>query len=773
MQKKGATMTNFVLLIGMLLISVVIMMAIRNVIFGQTKDIQIGIYESILDTVKSSIEGAQTSPMGTQTEIKLPRSEKFTMTIENNRVEAYFPDADITLSRHFFVSKLNVIPTVIKDAASFHIVLKDSNLFIIDRLGCNTTDDVCDLGCAAERVCDPACYRPYERDVCLSRCVDRNLNNIIDVGDIDGICDPDCYNSFKNGWVYDPDCPESNDSICDPDTHMIYDSYCDNDCFGQNGVCDPDCGFYDIDCPYDGICQSERFETCENSPDCRNCTLLNGATAACKPDHPTADVYGCLLGSFGQNSSDCTDDYDCDSFLYCTLPKLGGQGHCCPKGTFFNSENCTRYFNDGVDDSDGNYGPGENCLNSPRDVQCSAGVCCPAHEDSDELGCVSDTSLISLGEGGECICTSQCLRPYTCTGDSLNDMHCCTQGTYWDDSSDLCYNYTSDNSCRQDMLPYYFETCTNSPDDCDCYYIEGPGYVCCPEAQNPTEIGCVPGNIQQAGNCTCNSQCSLGYCSNSHCCPSDMIWNGTACIISPVCIKHVDGGTATDKYDIVFIPVGFGPGELSSFAGIVDNYWYAVSHENPFSQIKDNFNIWYLNQTYDLSYFNCSQDPSFNYYWVCNAGNPRYEATTNCPIPPGDFETVVLLLNEGDWSGYREGTIGSVANDKIVITDNARRILCHELGHSFSLDDEYLYTPPEDYPSGNNAWDSLGPNCYEGSASDAQAWCDEYGDCELNLGCRFSNLYRTTKKSLMYEIAGQHFNEISVETILTEAEEWS
>jgi len=64
--------------------------------------------------------------------------------------------------------------------------------------GCDPFDSDCDAICSFEdnRVCDPKCYVDgTKEDVkCDIDCVDKNGNHVIDAGDIDGICDLDCYN---------------------------------------------------------------------------------------------------------------------------------------------------------------------------------------------------------------------------------------------------------------------------------------------------------------------------------------------------------------------------------------------------------------------------------------------------------------------------------------------------------------------------------------------------------------------------------------------------
>lgn len=771
MYKKGATLTNFVLLIGMLLVSIIIIVSMRTIIFKQTEETQINIYDLILDTVKSSIESAQTLPQGSQFEIRLPRYEHYEMRIYNNKISAYFPQADITMEKHFFVSNINVIPSIIKNQASFYFILQDSNLFITENLKCNVSDSVCDTACLAHDICDPECYKDYYQDVCISACVDTNHNGAIDEGDADTICDLDCYNTQKNGGVYDVDCLESDDNICDPDTHMIYDNYCDNDCLANNGVCDPDCGFYDIDCPYNNICEPERFETCENSPDCANCTAIMGRGAACRPGCPGTDTTTlCLEGTFKIAGETCDSDCECDSDLICQFNRDTTSGYCCPEGSYFNGQDCTEYLNDGVDDSVADYGPGENCLISPRDVQCSpVQACCPADAGADpDTGCVD---AYELSHGQDCICTSQCSSGLTCTG-RAGSYGCCLTNEFWDGSE--CIDPSIDTQCTSDAP--YFETCENEP-DCQC---SDYGLTCCPDYPAASESGCAPQDLQREDICYCTSQCTAEtgmHCSGSsekHCCLADEVWDGTQCTSFQLCQQLVPAppaqpGDPEDMYDIVFIPYGFDASEMDDFLQIAQQHWEFVKLTQPITSIQQKFNIWAITRNID-TWIDCTQDTAYPHYWKCREVSSYNAAQMHCS-PGSEVDTVVVIVNDTAWSGYRWGPqctspFDLFGGDVIVKTSSYPQILVHELGHSWTLDDEYLANDTT-YPGTGH----LCGNCFY-----PPELCDDYTDCETpyNLVCHFrDNVARSSMTSVMYHPNGSiEFNDVSAQIILEESQKW-
>lgn len=262
--------------------------------------------------------------------------------------------------------------------------------------GCDPNDNVCDISCTFEDdygMADPVCYSPTEdgKGVCDFKSVDVSRDGKIDTNDLDGICDPDCYNNRTNYRnAFDPDCTQpsvnpaaANDGICDPDSHGVDDGVCDNDC--QSGaICDPNCagnplcicGSNDPANPkgIDGYC----------SPACRN-----------EPDFPNTDKDWDCRVEFGntwvEGDGKCSSD---------KVNADGEREHCG------NSRDCPA---PGVACAE-KYGSSEPRVCAPKDTRSNPDGCAPAEQ----------------GEGETCAVREQCKTGLLCAGG-----HCCPAGNIW------------------------------------------------------------------------------------------------------------------------------------------------------------------------------------------------------------------------------------------------------------------------------------------------------------------------------------------------------
>lgn len=294
MNKRAATIMNYVMILGLLVIGMIIISNLSSITFLQAKEVEADTASLFFSDIIDSIEKAAATPADSIYVVTFPGADDFTFTIGDNKVNMNFYKMNINLTSSLIVSNLNIIPNSFTTTGNLSIISKKRNLYVTPNIVCVLDDGVCDPGCIFFDQCDPDCYDPYERDVCISYCVDQNDDSILNDEDMDGICDPDCYDTYRDGGVYDFDCLQSRDGICDPDVHMIIDHYCDFDCVQSNGICDPDCGYYDVDCPHwgNGVCEPFRGENCRNTEiDC-NCT--DGGPSVCFPDTDVADDWGCI-----------------------------------------------------------------------------------------------------------------------------------------------------------------------------------------------------------------------------------------------------------------------------------------------------------------------------------------------------------------------------------------------------------------------------------------------------------------------------------------------
>lgn len=249
--KRGATILNFVLIIGMLLVSMIVLLNLQKIALFQSKQVELDVSADFVKDIRSIIENAEAYPTDLRATITLHSAREYDMQISNGQIFVYFPREEITILEPFTTSNLNILPSRFSNSGKIYIYGEARNLLITNKLTCNLTDTKCDAGCIFREFnnqCDPACYSPYISDLCNPICIDINKDDITNKDDADTICDIDCYNNYKNGGYYDVDCIATNDKICDPDTNNIIDGICDGDCKPRNGICDPDCGTEDLDC---------------------------------------------------------------------------------------------------------------------------------------------------------------------------------------------------------------------------------------------------------------------------------------------------------------------------------------------------------------------------------------------------------------------------------------------------------------------------------------------------------------------------------------------
>jgi hypothetical protein len=450
--RKGATITNFILIIGIIFVSVAALGVLRRLALSQATQVETDYTVSIAEQLKSAIEKAASYPSSAEYTLTLNDPLLYKANISGNKILFTFKKNNITKISYFFSASSSVIPSLFENSGIIRIYKKDNYIYVTDKLVCNVNDDICDSGCIALGLCDPACTTADPSNVCNPYCLDTNRNGRIDSADSDINCTSSCYRNYKKGF-YDIDCVESGDGICDPDTSNVKDGVCDSDCLGLNGVCDPDCNAFDLDCPSkgNGICEPNRGESCldyPEFPDC-NCTSEKMCKAGCSAlaSLSLLDTAGCIdktkLSSTGQS---CSEDCQCNSeSLICDT--LFGTNKCCPEGSYFKAgSGCIDYMKDNQCNTDAPYS--ENCENSKSDCQCSAlgfGECClTCTGDKTEEGCCAAGTIKCNGNckkvnnpltanGLTCECSGECASNF-CAINKNNPAQkaCCPSGTEWD-----------------------------------------------------------------------------------------------------------------------------------------------------------------------------------------------------------------------------------------------------------------------------------------------------------------------------------------------------
>ena len=262
--------------------------------------------------------------------------------------------------------------------------------------GCDPYDDICDATCIFKKICDPVCDDGNKHNIpCNLACIDTNGNNTVDMQDAQqrisqNKCNPDCYVNYTNPFkAYDPGCVwkfrNQTDDVCDPNSNGVYDGICDSDCVKTKNICDPDCNgtFYEGNpyklndtkcfvcdgtcngwcspsckknafsgdpkfdpdcfrtinasfyCSGDGLCESDRGESCANSADCPGGGLTCGDYHdVCCPSASDADVSGCSITTNVSESGSCSCGTQCAANMTCSI------NHCCPSGKAWNGTAC-------------------------------------------------------------------------------------------------------------------------------------------------------------------------------------------------------------------------------------------------------------------------------------------------------------------------------------------------------------------------------------------------------------------------------------------------
>lgn len=377
--KRGATVVNFILIIGLLFIAMIVVVNMQKIVYFQASQVEIDVAKQFVKDIRLIIERGQAYPSDMTTEVKVPFFREYDLKLSQGLIELYFPREELSFSEPFSVADLNLMENEFSDAGIIYIYTKNRNFLVTDipvtsPESCNTADTRCDPGCVYNEVCDPACYDAFLHDVCNPHCVDQNGDGLTNGDDFDGICDPDCYNSHYNGGYYDVDCIESFDGICDPDTNNVKDMFCDADCNAKDGICDPDCGRSDADCPYipeDGVCETDKGENCEVSVEDCQCEGAFACRPGCVAYHP--DEKGCVAeASLKSKRQLCDGPCDCRSDLTCMKEVTDpSKSACCGFGEFYvDSEpsKCVDIADDGRCWEDAPFN--EDCSTEPACCEC-------------------------------------------------------------------------------------------------------------------------------------------------------------------------------------------------------------------------------------------------------------------------------------------------------------------------------------------------------------------------------------------------------------------
>ncbi len=459
--KKAATITTFILTIGLLIIGLVVIASLRKMTVYKASGIESEVLSSIVEQISRTADKASDYPTNAKYKLQINYAEEYKAKINNNYLTLNFTRRNKVVSKKLLPSKLYILPSTFSSSGEIFVYKDNNNLLITNNLTCNPGDGICDPGCVIKEICDPDCYSEKRDGVCNPYCLDKNRDGKVDASDSDGICDPDCYSNVYKG-SYDIDCVKSNDNICDPATNGIKDGICDYDCIKTNGVCDPDCSGYDADCPHkdNGFCEPERGENCKNTKDCK-CKSYQECRPNCKIKGIEED--GCI-----NKSLLLTDGTFCDTSCECNSNNCIW-GYCCEKGEYFSTAKtlpgCISFWDDGICNTTAPLY--ENCTSSPKDCNCTTrglGDCCVgcAGSQIDEGGCCPTGEINCSNkckeipnpkyeEGHNCDCSQECdeTKGLYCSASKSNpnDKACCPNDKVWDSVTKKCEESTCSYPC--------------------------------------------------------------------------------------------------------------------------------------------------------------------------------------------------------------------------------------------------------------------------------------------------------------------------------------
>jgi hypothetical protein len=195
--------------------------------------------------------------------------------------------------------------------------------------------------------------------------------------------------------------------------------------------------------------------------------------------------------------------------------------------------------------------------------------------------------------------------------------------------------------------------------------------------------------------------------------------------------------------DITFIGDDYTDSEMSQFQSDATRVANGILQIEPLKTRSSQIRFHTVNNTVDLS---CGHYSSNNLLITCDNNKVIAELNRNSAV----YDKVVVLYKNDVYGGaaYVDGVISIAYNGQ-----HASIVASHELSHTFGLLDEYSYgTTNVNYLPNRNCYNLAGEN---------PGWADIVGSQDYFLECSASNWYRSSKSSLMKDMASYH-NAVSV-----------
>jgi len=130
MNRRGATITNFVLIIGLLFVALIAVVALRNLMFSTGHAAERDAAQAFVERIKSSVERANAYPTDASYEIKVPFHDLYELNISKNMISLHLRSQGFTVRTDFANPNMNVVPSRVENAGVIYVLKKQKNIYV-------------------------------------------------------------------------------------------------------------------------------------------------------------------------------------------------------------------------------------------------------------------------------------------------------------------------------------------------------------------------------------------------------------------------------------------------------------------------------------------------------------------------------------------------------------------------------------------------------------------------------------------------------------------
>jgi len=130
MVKRGSSMQNYIMIIGLLVISLIVMLNLNKIFNIQASQVESDLAMSILDQITSSIQKIESYPADAKYRIVLEIAEPYNLNVSKSRLSLEFPSRNLKAAKSYFATNINIIETSFSGSGEIYIYKKDKNIYI-------------------------------------------------------------------------------------------------------------------------------------------------------------------------------------------------------------------------------------------------------------------------------------------------------------------------------------------------------------------------------------------------------------------------------------------------------------------------------------------------------------------------------------------------------------------------------------------------------------------------------------------------------------------